>query len=235
MKKIYSKNELAFSLIWIGIYVVSLSVADSFSSRIGIEKSLTALLAIIMTLFLYLWINKMNLKSKYGLVYPSVSAGRLFYYVPLIMIVSVNLWSGIQLNYSVIESVLFVISMAGVGFLEEIIFRGFLFKALCKDGLKQAILISSMTFGIGHIINLFTGAELFSTLLQIAYAISIGYLFTILFLCTDSLIPCILTHSAVNSLSCFASEQSIILEIVSSVFLIIVPLVYAYAIQKMRP
>ena len=235
MKKIYSKNELAFSLIWIGIYVVSFSLADSFSSTIGIEKSLTALLAIIMTLFLYLWINKMNLKSKYGLVYPSVSAGRLFYYVPLIMIVSVNLWSGIQLNYSVIESVLFVISMAGVGFLEEIIFRGFLFKALCKDGLKQAILISIMTFGIGHIINLFTGAELFSTLLQIAYAISIGYLFTILFLCTDSLIPCILTHSAVNSLSCFASEQSIILEIVSSVFLIIVPLVYAYAIQKKRP
>jgi len=235
MKKIYSKNELAFSLIWIGIYVVSFSLADSFSSTIGIEKSLTALLVIIMTLFLYLWINKMNLKSKYGLVYPSVSSGRLFYYVPLIMIVSVNLWSGIQLNYSVIESVLFVISMAGVGFLEEIIFRGFLFKALCKDGLKQAILISSMTFGIGHIINLFTGAELFSTLLQIAYAISIGYLFTILFLCTDSLIPCILTHSAVNSLSCFASEQSIILEIVSSIFLIIVPLVYAYAIQKKRP
>ena len=235
MKKIYSKNELAFSLIWIGIYVVSFSLADSFSSTIGIEKSLTALLAIIMTLFLYLWINKMNLKSKYGLVYPSVSAGRLFYYVPLIMIVSVNLWSGIQLNYSVIESVLFVISMAGVGFLEEIIFRGFLFKALCKDGLNQAILISSMTFGIGHIINLFNGAELFSTLLQIAYAISIGYLFTILFLCTDSLIPCILTHSAVNSFSCFASEQSIILEIVSSIFLIIVPLVYAYAIQKKRP
>ena len=235
MKKIYSKNELAFSLIWIGIYVVSFSLADSFSSTIGIEKSLTALLAIIMTLFLYLWINKMNLKSKYGLVYPSVSAGRLFYYVPLIMIVSINLWSGIQLNYSVIESVLFVISMAGVGFLEEIIFRGFLFKALCKDGLKQAILISSMTFGIGHIINLFTGAELFSTLLQIAYAISIGYLFTILFLCADSLIPCILTHSAVNSLSCFASEQSIMLEIVSSIFLIIVPLVYAYAIQKKRP
>lgn len=235
MKRIYLKNELAFSLIWIGIYVVSFSLADSFSSTIGIEKSLTALLAIIMTLFLYLWINKMNLKSKYGLVYPSVSAGRLFYYVPLIMIVSVNLWSGIQLNYSVIESVLFVISMAGVGFLEEIIFRGFLFKALCKDGLKQAILISSMTFGIGHIINLFTGAELFSTLLQIAYAISIGYLFTILFLCTDSLIPCILTHSAVNSLSCFISEQSIMLEIVSSIFLIIVPLVYAYAIQKKRP
>ncbi len=235
MKKIYFNNELAFSLIWIGIYVASFSLADSLSSTIGIEKSLTAPISIIMTLFLYFWIEKMNLKSKYGLVFPSVCANRLFYYLPLILIVSVNLWSGIQLNYSIMESVLFVISMICVGFLEEIIFRGFLFKALCKDGLKQAILISSITFGIGHLLNLFNGAELFSTLLQIAYAVSIGYLFTILFLCTDSLIPCILTHSAVNSLSCFASEQSILLEIAASVFLIIVPLVYAFVIQKKRP
>ena len=152
----------------------------------------------------------MNLKSKYGLVYPSVSAGRLFYYVPLIMIVSVNLWSGIQLNYSVIESVLFVISMAGVGFLEEIIFRGFLFKALCKDGLKQAILISSMTFGIGHIVNLFNGSGmgLADNLFQIVSAVAIGFLYVVIFYGSGSLLPCILSHGMFNALSAFAGAPA---------------------------
>ena len=232
MKKIYLKNELSFALIWIGIYVISLSLADSFSSEIGIEKSVTAPLCCIMSLFLFIWIQKMNLKRKYGLAVPSVSAKKLFYYIPLLLIVSVNLWSGVRLNYSVMESVFYVISMICVGFLEEIIFRGFLFKALCKDNLKQAILISSITFGMGHIVNLLNGAELISTLMQIGYAVSIGYLFTILFLKTDSLIPCILTHSAVNSLSCFASESTFMLEIASFLFLLIIPLVYAFILQK---
>ncbi len=232
MRKIYLKNELSFALLWIGIYVFSLSLADSASSEIGIEKLLTAPLCIIISVFLAVWMQKMNLSHKYGLVFPSVCAKELLYYVPLILIASTNLWAGVQMNYSIIESALFIISMICVGFLEEIIFRGFLFKALCKDNLKQAVLISSITFGMGHVVNLLNGAELISTLMQIGYAISIGYLFTILFLKTDSLIPCILTHCALNSLSCFAAERTLWIETASFLFLLIVPIVYAFYIQK---
>jgi hypothetical protein len=38
--------------------------------------------------------------------------------------------------------------------IEEVIFRGFLFKALQKDKLSVAIIVSSVTFGFGHIVNL---------------------------------------------------------------------------------
>ena len=116
-------------------------------------------------------------------------------------------------------------------FIEEIIFRGFLFKAMCKDNVKTAIIVSSLTFGIGHIINLLNGADLIPTLMQICYAISIGYLFVIIFYKSQSLIPCIITHSAVNSLSIFNVENEISLY-VSSIFLIILPLVYAIYINK---
>ena len=121
--------------------------------------------------------------------------------------------------------------MINVGFIEEIIFRGFLFKMMAKDNIKSAIIISAITFGIGHIVNLLNGADLIPTLMQICYAISIGYLFVIIFYKSKSLIPCIITHSLVNSLSIFNVENSISLY-VSSVFLIIVPFVYAIYINK---
>ena len=64
MKKVYDKNELNFALIWIGIYVVLMSVGDSISGTIGIAKILTAPICIILTLIVYLWIRKHNLKEK---------------------------------------------------------------------------------------------------------------------------------------------------------------------------
>ncbi len=48
MKKIYDKNELNFALIWIGIYVVLISVGDSISGTIGIAKIVTAPICIIL-------------------------------------------------------------------------------------------------------------------------------------------------------------------------------------------
>lgn len=67
--------------------------------------------------------------------------------------------------------------------------------------------------------------------MQISYAISIGYLFVIIFYKSKSLIPCIITHCLVNSLSIFNVENTVSLY-VSSMFLIIISLVYAIYINK---
>ena len=153
------------------------------------------------------------------------------YFIPLLLIVSVNLWNGININNSMAEIVFYILTMINVGFIEEIIFRGFLFKMMAKDNVKSAIIVSAVTFGIGHIINLLNGADLIPTLMQVCYAISIGYLFVIIFYKSKSLIPCIITHSDVNSLSIFNVENGISL-CVSSMFLIVVPLAYAVYINK---
>ena len=78
----------------------------------------------------------------------------VFVFHPLVLLASANLWWGVRMNYSPAETALYVVSMLCVGFLEEVIFRGFLFKALCRTSVKQAVVISSVTFGIGHIVNL---------------------------------------------------------------------------------
>lgn len=229
MKKIYDKNESNFALIWIGIYVVLMSVADSFSGKIGTAKIVTAPVCIALTLIIYLWIHKNGLKEKYGLCSFKGSAKKYLYFIPLVLLASTNIWWGLKLNLTVVESVLYVISMLCVGFLEEMIFRGFLFKALCKDNVKLAIIISSVTFGFGHIVNLLNGRDIPETLMQICYAVAVGFAFTIIFYKGKSLWPCIIAHGVTNSLSVFANTDAAPAwhGIVGSIFLCVVSLAYA--------
>ena len=95
-----------------------------------------------------------------------------------------------------------------VGFLEEMIFRGFLFKAMAENGVKSAIIVSSITFGFGHIVNLINGSgtELLPNILQIIYAVAVGFTFVMIYYKTKSLLPCIITHSVFNALSAFSNE-----------------------------
>lgn len=235
MKKIYDKNELYFALVWIGIYVVLMSVGDRISGTIGIAKIVTAPVCILLTLILYLWLHKNHLEKKYGLCSCKANAKDYLYFVPLVLLASTNLWWGFRLNLTIVESILYVISMICVGFLEEMIFRGFLFKALCRTNVKQAVIISSVTFGLGHIVNLLNGRNIPETLMQICYAVAIGFLFTIIFYKTQSLLPCIITHGACNSFSAFANTKGAPSwhSMAGSLFLCLVSLLYAaYIINK---
>ena len=120
--------------------------------------------------------------------------------------------------------------MFNIGFLEEIIFRGFLFKMMAKDGLKSAIIVSSLTFGLGHIVNLLNGADFIPTLMQVCYAVSIGYLFVVIFHKSKSLVPCIITHSVFNAVSIFNDGSTSIY--IRSIVIIALTLGYAIYINK---
>ncbi len=210
MTRLYQKSEITFAILWIAAYVVLSSFADQLSNSIGVAKSATAVLHIIMSLVLFFWIRKNGLQEKYGFCRGVVPAKRFIYYLPLIIIVSEALWGGIKLQYGFSEAVLFVISMCCVGFLEETIFRGLLFRAMQKDGLKSAIVVSALTFGIGHIVNLFNGSgkNLTSSITQVVFAILVGFVLVLIFYHGKSLVPCVLFHSANNALRVFTAEGS---------------------------
>lgn len=227
MKKLYEKSESTFAIVWIIAYVVLFSAADSFSKSLGFEKIITAPVGIFLALFLFAWIRKNGLLEKYGLCPFQGNWQSYLYFIPLLLIMSTNLWNGVVMNVSAGEAMLHILSMLCVGFIEEVIFRGLLFKAICKSNVKQAVLISSITFGIGHIVNLLNGAEFFPTLLQICYAIAIGFLFIIIFYKGKSLWPCIITHCIVNSLSIFSVPGSQMFHIATSAALCVLSIGYA--------
>lgn len=238
MKKLYEKSEVLFSIFWIVIYVVGTSTADSVSKTLGIEKSVTFIFLSLLSVFLFIWIKRNNHLNKYGICKTDIPAKKFLYYLPLLFIASCNLWFGIKMNFSLGETLLYVGSMFFVGFLEELIFRGFLFKAMSKDNVRTAIIVSSVTFGIGHIVNLIngSGAELLSNMLQIVYAVAFGFLFVILFYRGKSLLPSILTHSAINMLSAFANEpKTDFMMIGVSIVLTVFAIAYSLVLLKTLP
>ena len=236
MKRLYQKKPLLLALVLIGIYVVLFSLSDNISTTIGVKKIITATISLLFSLVLLFLITKSRLLKEFGLCKGEKPQKSNLFYIPLCLIALPNLVFGLSLTLSPLEAVLGVVTMLMVGFLEEVIFRGFLFKALCKDNLKTAVVISSATFGFGHIVNLLNGAEIFETLLQICYATAIGFLFTILFYKTKSLWPCIITHSVVNSLSVFSNAEAVskTTDLLIALYLCIIPTLYAIYIIKQK-
>lgn len=232
MYRLYKKDEVKFSLVWIIAYVALLSVADNLSGLLGFEKIITAPVCIIFVLFIIGFMQKYNLSEQYGLCSFKGSQKNYLYFIPLGFLISVSLWNGVAINISAFEIVLFIISMLCVGFIEEIIFRGFLFKAMSRDNIKLAVFGSSITFGMGHIVNLLNGRDLIPTLLQICYAAAIGFLFTIIFYKGKSLWPCIIAHGLINSLDVFAVPRTQMFSIITAIVLCAISLLYALWILK---
>lgn len=214
MKKIYAKNETNFAILWIILYCVLFSVGDNLSDAFGIEKIATFPIALLLSIILLLFVKKNGLSEKYGLCKPKVPASKMLFYIPIMIIITMNLWYGVALSLSPLETVLYILTMFCVGFLEEMIFRGFLFKSMLKDNPTPAIIISSVTFGIGHIVNLFngSGAELLPNILQVIYAMGFGFMCVMIFHKSGSIIPCIVVHSLFNAMSAFVDVGDLTME-----------------------
>ena len=152
----------------------------------------------------------------------------MLWFIPLWIVTSINLWGGIEPHYPLPGLVYAIVSMALVGFAEELIFRGFLFQAMLKDGnVKTAVIVSSVTFGLGHILNLFTGHELGETLLQVVFAIAFGFMVTMVFDKSGSLLPCILAHSLTDVFSLFSAKETS-LQLNRVVYIIVIVIAVAY-------
>ena len=237
LKKLYTKGQLTFAITWIVVYVILMSLGDNISNEIGIRKIATVLIGILLSLTLFLFLKRNKLLKTYGLCKPTVNSKTFLYYIPCIIFATANIWFGVTINYTPIETILYIATMFCVGFLEEVIFRGLLFNAMKKDNLKVAILVSSLTFGIGHIVNLFngSGAELIPSILQIIYATSAGFVFVMLYQKTNSLIVCILIHGIFNSLSAFAVKTNLLeLRILTASIITLITSGYAIYLSKLK-
>ena len=236
MKKLYEKNELTFAIVWIVVYCVLQSLANPLNKVIGVAYAASAVFCVLQTVVLFTFIRKNNLQKRYGLCKSPVPARQFLYYLPLVVLASGNLWNGVALNYSLAETICRIVCMLCVGFLEEVIFRGLLFQAMAKDNIQSAIIISSVTFGIGHIINLFNGSgmDIVGNLCQIVFAIAVGFLLVTIFYRGGSLLPCILVHAAINTLGTFANDANLTTEMHLLHLAVLVAVAVAYTLTLTR-
>lgn len=232
MKKIYEKSELIFALVWTVIYCALQSFANPLNEIVGTAYSVSAIFCILQTVILFAFLQRNGLLKRYGLCKSPIPARRFLYYLPLFILATRNFWNGTAFNLDLPGTVCYIVCMLCVGFLEEAIFRGLLFKAIAKDNVKTAIIISSVTFGLGHLLNLVngSGAELTENLFQVTGAIAIGFMFVVLFYRGGSLLPCIITHAAINITSIFANETGLTVEKRMIFHLVLIAITVSYAL-----
>lgn len=219
MKKLYQKNELLFSLIWIAIYCfISLPIL----SMLGVTSPVMACWLILFSAAILFFIKKNDLAEKYGLAKWKGRLRHYLFFLPMLVLMTGNLWGGIQLDHHGLGLIFAIITMILVGLVEELIFRGLLFRALLKRmPVPGAIAISAATFALGHLINLLTGQGGLDTLVQVIFALAWGFLFTFVFYRSGSLWICILSHAVIDVSSLFGRQSSRIDLIYTSVSLVV--------------
>ena len=205
MWKIYEKQPVWFAVGWILIYcILAASVRGSFGDES--PWMLLCLLAIAAALTAFILANRLG--ESMGMTRWPKKTGRYLFFLPMWLLTTGNLWGGIAPAGAGWGQVFAVLSMALVGYVEEAIFRGLLFRAMARESLSRAVVISAITFGIGHIVNLLTGQASLETVAQVFFAIAWGFVFTFVYLKSGSLLPGILAHVLVDVFSRFAVQNA---------------------------
>lgn len=130
----------------------------------------------------------------------------------------------------------------GTAFLEEIVFRSVIFTAVIqmlpktKKGLFYSVMISSLFFGLMHLVNIFDGASVPNTLLQVGYSFLMGSLWSVVFLKTKSIWSSILLHWLYNFFGFVLFEVGVVLNrydtitVVTTILIGIIGTVYYYMV-----
>ena len=232
-----NKLSLKSSLIFILIYVVSANVGAILSKEINVDYLGEILLLLVFSVFLIIYIKKNKLTMVIGLTKISFyEAKKNLLYLPLIIMVLVN---GVFLFDRTIDFKHIILSIGFtilVAFLEELLFRGLLFKSIEIDNsTKASIFISGATFGFGHIINLFNGYTVINQVIQIVIAILVGTILSILFVRTKSIIPGIIFHFFFNIVSILSIKVVALYDYISASIIFVVGLIYLlYLLKSMK-
>lgn len=228
LKRIQETKPIWHAVFWIIAYIVLVNIGDAVSEMIGVSNSATSLFLITLSVILLLYVTKNQWGSYYGLRWPNKSDLRkTWLYIPLAIIAVLQYAKGIRSELNIGDIAIIIALMIGVGFIEELLFRGFLYRGILKKGkLTNAIIISGITFGLGHIVNLLRGYSLADQGLQIVVAIALGITLALLVSVTDSILPGVVFHTLLN-ISGNVTNNNLSIEFYVVIISIILCIVYS--------
>ncbi|MFN2220470.1 MAG: lysostaphin resistance A-like protein [Anaerolineae bacterium] len=153
--------------------------------------ALTAVIVVVLTAMRWWW--------AIGYRAPDRSSDLLYYLAPFIPMF-INLIPGVQIaglgSFAEILAITFM-----VGFVEEGIFRGLMLYALKPSSPWKAAVITALLFGLTHALNVLAGKSVLENVLQIVYAVAIGFAYAALVLRKGILWPLVLAHFAIDLVS----------------------------------
>ena len=205
LRELYEKNGVLFAVLWIILYC---AIMTPVIGKHGEDSPVMMLALLIVAGLIFGFVKANRLEAETGLDGWPKDTRRYLYFIPMWILATGNLWGGVSLNYKGTGQVIAILSMLLVGFIEEMIFRGFLFRALLKtNSVLSAVIISAATFGMGHLVNLLSGQATKETVIQVFFAISLGFVFTMVYYKSGKLLPCIIAHSLIDAFSTVAADS----------------------------
>ncbi|MEN9937815.1 MAG: hypothetical protein RLZZ387_4394 [Chloroflexota bacterium] len=121
----------------------------------------------------------------------------LFFFLPLLLPVLINLGVGLKVPGLLLFTQLLALAFL-IGFAEEAIFRGLMLNALKARGLWQAAMITSLLFGLSHSLNLLSGKSGANILIQVSYALAVGFAFAAVALKKGVIWPLVVAHALID-------------------------------------
>lgn len=112
MKKLYEKNELWFALVWIIGYCL---ITIPIRGKLGDESPAMLIALALIAAGIFVFVKKYHLEEKYGLVKWKGKASDYWFFIPMLILMTGNLWRGFGMAYSGAAQVFAVISMFLIG------------------------------------------------------------------------------------------------------------------------
>lgn len=219
MKKLYERKAVLHSLVWLALYLVLNTILDNISGAADTNFNLvTAIPNLILAVICFYYLKTTGIAKDIGLLTkPTEKNSVMLYYLPLLALPFLNLSYGINTSLSAVTIVLMLAMYISVGFMEEIIFRGLMFRALVKKWNRYVVVaFISLTFAIGHIVSMVAIAQSGTdTVFQIINSFVVGFMFMIVILASGNLTICIIAHILYNFIGNISNANSTHLEIIA--------------------
>jgi uncharacterized protein len=193
-----SRHPIIFSVLAVFLAVVVIQMLGAGLpylklSQLAIQLTIEGMLCgyVISLLVLLKWWREAGFKQ-------AISRPKLLAYLPLLFLpIAVLVTNGFK-PASASEMILFTFFTLLVGFAEEGLLRGVVLRAMVPSGITRAVVLSSLLFGLGHLINILEGASPATTIVQITYSTLLGIGFAGARLYTGTIWPVIVVHTLID-------------------------------------
>lgn len=212
--KLSQKHPVIAAVFWALQLLVFYFIAGytvSITKALPVEAMLIRAVCVFAACLLavvYIWRSAHSI-SDYGFNrLTKTDLRRILFFLPILAIEAVPLFAGFRDNADLAYITAVLACTLCVGFAEEVYFRGFVLNILKAKGIRFSIVVSSIIFGLGHLINIAGGTGFAETVLQIFFAFLFGFVCAEIVVITGSIVPAILWHFIHDFLAYITDEGS---------------------------
>lgn len=240
MKKSYSERHPYIAAILIALLCTFLTAFGSAVSQImeiGEEQQIlgiTAFLVIAVVIGLIIMKKSRFSLSQYGFRKNDInSAGKVLWFIPLVVMEILPIvFLGFSSEIKALQYLNLLFFVIAVGFNEEIYFRGLAFKFMQEKGTKNAIIGTSILFGVLHLANALSGKNVLYLILQVIFAFLVGFVLAEIVSITKSLWAVIIWHASHDYISMITGDELNTKSLIILAIQVVVLLIYAFMLWK---